>query len=692
MNKEPFSLYIFRFLLAAGLFVLMTMLYWSSVLIEGDLKGFKSDLNQIKNELQGLKEEIGTIQVLRADGTRGKNGEEANHLSQESQFPNLLEEDLFYNETLPKLLGRSFKPHGIRKEATIGRPDNLHPFTNFAQMAAWISACTVSIASQKFGIYETLSPDMAYRMELRHNEKGHPEYWIFLRKNVFWQPLNQSHFSEGIVLAPHFLHPHKVTAHDFKFFLDVMMNPHVQEAQAVALRNYFQDIEEIKVVDDFTLVVRWKTEDVQRNGKTIPLMKYSSKAWTGSLRPLASFVYQYFPDGTKIIPDDSDPNTYRTNSVWAKNFSHHWAKNVIVSCGPWLFNGMTDSEIRFKRNPHYFLPYAVLTEELEVKFKDSPDGIWESFRAGSLDLFQIPPNQLAELENFLMSSAYQSQKNRDLGIKRLDYVDRSYSYIGWNQTRPFFKSKKVRQALTMAIDRERIIRQNLNGMGVETTGTFFRYSPSYNPDIIPLPYDPQKARRLLEEEGWYDSDGDGIIDKLIDGERVPFKFALTYYVKNQTTKSICEYVSTALKELGISCTLNGVDLADLSAIFDEKNFDALFLAWALGTPPEDPKQIWYSAGATEKGSSNSIGFSNKEIDAIINQLEYEYDYEKRLELYHRFDEILYDEMPYTFLFTPKAVLIYREYLQNVFLPVDRQDLVPGANVAEPQSNIFWIKE
>ena len=53
---------------------------------------------------------------------------------------------------------------------------------------------------------------------------------------------------------------------------------------------------------------------------------------------------------------------------------------------------------------------------------------------------------------------------------------------------------------------------------------------------------------------------------------------------------------------------------------------------------------------------------------------------------------MHEEQPYTFLFTPKAALVYRDRLQNVFIPADRKDLVPGANVGEPDTSIIWIKE
>lgn len=149
---------------------------------------------------------------------------------------------------------------------------------------------------------------------------------------------------------------------------------------------------------------------------------------------------------------------------------------------------------------------------------------------------------------------------------------------------------------------------------------------------------------------------------------------------------------TALKEIGVVCHLNGVDLADLSAKFEEKSFDALFLGWSLGQPPDDPTQLWHSEGAKKQGSSNAIGFVNEEIDEIIEKLNYEYDPEKRRELYHQFDKIIHQEQPYTFLYAPKTIMLYRDYVQNVFIPSERQDLIPGANVAEPASSIFWLKK
>lgn len=698
MNKEPIGLYIFRILLSLGLFGFMCMLYWSSVLIEEHVKLIRSDLSNLERQVGNLVNQTSGLAMTKSlepgeNSQSPATGQKKVSSQIDKSLPNLLTEDSFYKKTLPRLLPKDFKPWGTFQRASLGKPNDLHPFNGWANVNEWLDLCSITVATREVGKYETMAPNMAIKMEARYPPGSEvPEFWIHLRDDVYWEPLQQAFFPD-LKLSDHFLKRHRVTAEDFKFNYDAIMNPYVQSPGAIAIRTYLQDIEEVRVIDDVTFVVRWKAQKVKEpDGKVVEKIKYIAKQWTGNLRPLASFVYKYFSDGTRIVEDDSAADTYRTNAVWGQNFMQHWAKNVIPSCGPWSFDGMTDRQIQFKRNPNFYNPLAALGQRIVVALKGTTDAMWQSFQTNELDNYSIQPNQVADLDTFLNSPQYIKQADEGAGIERLDYLARIYSYIGWNMAKPYFQSKMVRRAMTMAIDRQRIIEQNLNGLAKEVTGTFFRNSSAYDPTIEPWPFDPAQARRLLEEEGWYDSDGDGIVDKMIDGKRVPFEFSITYYVKNPTAKAIVEYVSTALKQIGVRCNLNGVDITDLSAQFEEKSFDALYLSWSLSEPPEDPTQVWHSSGAKLYGSSNGVGFSNKEADKIIEQLQYEYNPEKRMALYHRFNAILHDEQPYTFLYTPYIVFLYRRYLQDVFIPADRQDLIPGANMTEPDTSLFWLKK
>lgn len=684
MRKEPIALYIFRFLMGFGLFAFMCMLYWSSTLIEGDMKEVQRELASIASQISAL-----TTDVKKGESKEQEAALKVPRPHIDPNLPNLLQDDPFYLKTLPKLLGPNFHPYGNLRSTTVGKPVNLNIFNNWSDVSTWNRLCSDTLANNLFGKYETLAPAMAIKIEARKNEKrGVEEFWVHLREGLFWEPLKPEFFTPDIVLAPQFLKKQPVTSKDFKFYYDAVMNPHNQEIGAISMRTYIGDIGEIEIIDPLTFIVRWKAE-IDSEG--VPRIKYAARFLTGGLPPLACFVFQYYPDGSKIVENDSDPETYRKDSVWAQQFSEHWAKNVIVSCGSWVFDGFNERSIKFRRNDNFYSPYLALTEKREYVFKETLEALWQDFKTMQSDYYTLQPNQELELENFLKSSQYEKQKEQGAAILRLDYLSRRYTYIGWNMAGPLFSSTKVRRAMTMAIDRARIIKQNLNGNGVEITGSFSQNSPSNNQSIEPWPFDPAAARLLLEEEGWYDSDGDGVIDKVIDGEVTPFRFRLTYFVKSSTGKSICEYISSALREIGVDCQLNGVDITDLSLMFDDKSFDAYMLSWVLGSPPENPRQLWYSTGAKQKGSSNAVGFANEEADKIIDRLEYETNYEKRLELYHRFHEILHEQQPYTFLFAPKTVLLYRSYIQNLFLPSERQDLIPGANVEEPDWSAAWIK-
>lgn len=662
MHRLPVIALIVRFITLLLMLFVLSMIWWS--------------LSEQEVTLRDIREMIksGNFERLREPKSASLKPAAPQKEVGDPQVKNLLSPDPYYETTLPRQLGPDFIPHGTYHSAVFGKPENLHPFSNWRIVNNWKGLCAISVAELKFGIYETLSPNHALKVEELSDGK---EFIVYLREGVMWQPLAKEWFPEGFTLSEDFLKPHPVTAHDYKFFFDAFSNPAVSELGALALRTAYKDLEAVEVIDDYTFRVKWAK----------PL--YIAKQLTGGLQPLAAFVYKYFQDGNKIVEEDQSSDTYRTNTIWAFNFLNHWAKNIIVGCGPWLFDGMSEKSIRFKRNAEFFHPLKALAEKKEEDIRVSFDTIWQDFKEERLDAYEMTPEQLLELDQFLASRQYELQSSK---IKRLDYPSRSYRYIGWNEKKPFFSSRLVRQALTMAIDRERIIRQNLNGQGVMVHGTFLASSPANDPSIQPWPFNPRVAKEILEKEGWFDRDGTGIRSKEIEGKKIPFRFTLTYYVKSPMLKAVSEYVADALKGVGIKVDLKGVDLADISAAMEDKDFDAIFMGWGLGTPPETLSQLWSSVEADKKGSSNFVGFKNAEVDEIIQKLEYENNLETRKALYHRFDAILHEEQPYTFLFSEITTLLYRDWLENVFIPEKRQDLVPGANVTEPILDVAWLRK
>lgn len=689
--------------------VVLVLLYWSSDLLERDVKTLKNGVALVQNDLKELLKQTKLLEVQfkkncenpqSQNPTSFFNPQTLQISSLESvlvgdpNFSNLLSEDVFVSEKIPELLGKNFFPGGTLHMGLVGRPENLHPFSGYVNVVRGYEMAVAKLAEAHVGKFERFSPELALKIEERpvKDESGDKEFWIYLSNEYFWQPLNPLAFPNNFVFSEEFLQKHPVTAHDFKFFFDVLRNPYISETGAMILCAHFDDIVDFRVIDDFTFVVRWRAHDILEDGEIVKKVKYTAFLDTLSLRPLPRFVYQKFANGEKIIIDDEDPDIYSKDSVWAEHFSAHWALNYIVSCGSCIFNGLQDDIIVFLRNPEFLGRHKCFFSKQVVHIKESVEALFQDFKAGKIDITLLPPNQGDQLENFMRSSAYANQVKKGAAICSLNGATRSYSYIGWNYNSLFFKDKKIRQAMNMAIDKNRLVEQVMNGAATVVTGPFSPASPSYNKEVEPWPYSKEEAVRLLEEEGWMDTDGDGIREKEINGVKVSFRFRFYYFIKSQLLKNIAEYVSMALKDIGIDCKLIGVDYADCNRIFEEKNFDAILMGWSMGQPPESLRAIWHSEVADKRGSGNAISFKNEEVDHLIDTLDYEYDKDKRREYYYKIHAILHEEAPYCFLFSRDRAFLYRSYLRNFFIPRDRQDLIPGAEDDTAFSSLMWMDQ
>src|SRR5207237_6472787 len=136
--------------------------------------------------------------------------------------------------------------------------------------------------------------------------------------------------------------------------------------------------------------------------------------------------------------------------------------------------------------------------------------------------------------------------------------------------RPFFKDKRVRQAMTMLIDRQKIIESIRLGLGKIGISPIDLNAKDFNPNLKPLPYDPKRAAELLDEAGWKDHDGDGVRDK--DG--VKFKFEFLGSSGSTTFKQLSPIMAEEFRHAGIEMTDRTVDLAAMSNTLREHRSDA----------------------------------------------------------------------------------------------------------------------
>lgn len=585
---------------------------------------------------------------------------------------NLLEPDPFYEETLPTLLGKDFQVSGTYRVAYFARPAHFHPFSIDPFVSSLWNLCTGSLAQLKLGRYQTMASGLASKIESKESPNG-IDYHVELKPNIYWNPIDSSGL-EVKTLPTQFLKKVQLSAHDFKLYVDLIKNPYIELPLAVNLRELYEDLESIEVLDDHNFIVHWKGD-----------RRFDRDQLVGQIRPIPKHIYLYDLKGNPFIQNEESSQV-----LIAKYFTDHWAKNLIVSCGPWKMKRGQGDQIELIRNESYLESNQALFEKIQFKHKLSPNSAWQAFKSNELDSVHLTPQQLKNYESFLNSKLYKSQEENGQSIEKMEYLTRMYTFIGWNQKSPLFKTKEMRQALGLAINQDQIINHFLSGFASPLSGPFMPNSSSYNQEIKPAQYDPVLADELLTKLGWISEEYQGVRVHNKTGDRLSFR--LTYYVRNELTQSICQYIATALREIGIECILDGVDYAEFMERYQTKNFEALYMAWALGTPPEDLSQAWSSKEAKIYGSSNLVGFENKEVDALIEKLKVCQKIDERERSYHRIHQIIDEEQPYTFLYVPKQIFLYRARLGNVFIPKERQDLINKADIEEPCLRIFYYKE
>lgn len=585
----------------------------------------------------------------------------------------LLEEDIYYQKLLPQSLGSKFKPSGTYKTAYFVLPNHFHPFLSDALVNSLWDLCTGSLSQLKVGQYETMAPNLADSIIEKQHEGG-VSYAVTLKNNLYWQPVSSLDHSK-MKLGSKYLKSTQVTAYDFKLYVQAFKNPGVYLPRAATLRKQYQYLKEIEVIDDHHFIVHW-TVDKENF--------YLARFLTGQLKPLPVFVYESDQSGKIIFPDLFDA---QVAPLFAKEFCDHWSKGYVFSCGPWIFQKDQEHRITLTRNPNFPSPYAALFEKMEWIYKASPTHAWQAFKNDELTSCLITPMQLEDYHQFLKSRLYLKQKELGHEVNKIDYFSKLYYFIGWNQKHPIFKSEKVRNALTMAINRKELIDHFLKGAAKELTGPFMPDSKAYDSTLTPLAYNPKLALKLLQQEGWNLS-SKGYLEKEEEGKSYALRFHLSYFLNNELARAICEYIATSLKEIKVECIPQGLNYVEFMDRYGNKNFDALYMGWALAPPPENPTLTWHSTQADVPGSLNIVGFSDAKIDQYLDQLQRTFDPTERQRLCHLLHQRIYQLQPYTFLYVPEQIFCYRSPLKNVFIP---NKTLAEATIEEPCPRIFYFQ-
>jgi peptide/nickel transport system substrate-binding protein len=414
----------------------------------------------------------------------------------------------------------------------------------------------------------------------------------------------------------HFSDGRPVTADDVVFTYNTLINPGID---AASLANYYRDVKEVTKVNERE--IKFIMHRVYFKGLEI----------VGLLPILPKHIYEF-----------TDP----------ADFNKHLSSPV--GSGPYVFEKWeVGRQIVLRKNRNYWGQQPKL-DRLVFRVITNDVAALQALRSHEIDLMVPTSEQYAELtknEEFQSNFHCLAYWNPGTG----------YSYIGWNQNTPFFKDRRVRLAMTHLVDRESINEHILKGQARIVTGPFYVLGKQNNPNIKPWPFDPERAKQLLDEAGWKDTDSDGVRDR--DG--VPFKFRFMIVSGSQTSEQIAKLLKDEMAKVGIEMTADPYEWSVFGERLHNRDFEAVTLGWGGGAGEEgDPYQIWHSSQIAGKGS-NYVGFGNSEADKLMEEARKTLDEQKRNELYHRFHEILHEEQPYTFLFTASSKRFVDKRFHNI---------------------------
>lgn len=239
-----------------------------------------------------------------------------------------------------------------------------------------------------------------------------------------------------------------------------------------------------------------------------------------------------------------------------------------------------------------------------------------------------------------------------------------YAYLGLNVRDKILKDVKVRQALAHLIDIDQIIEKVLYGLGTRVIGDVLpSHKDDYNNDIVPYKYDVEKAKSLLAEAGWADTDGDGILDKVIDGQKTPFKLVYNYNSGNSVRETVGLLMQQWYKAVGIEVSIVPLDWALYLDELKKQKVQIWYGSWIQDPRDYDPRQIWHTE--SRNGGSNYTGFGNAQSDQLIEDICKEIDPAKRSVLYKKWQQMLHDEVPNIFLYTSDFRNVIHQRFENI---------------------------
>jgi peptide/nickel transport system substrate-binding protein len=339
------------------------------------------------------------------------------------------------------------------------------------------------------------------------------------------------------------------SAEDVLFSVKMMMSP---LADTAAWRTAIGDLKDVQIVDSNKILFTFGTAYFlnAENMGSLPILPKHVLDPAGVLN---EFTYKDVigPRGA------SDANIKKlVEDLGRTDFSRR-----LVGTGPYTFEKWDGGrELVLRRNENYWGEKAYL-DKIIYRFISDETAALTALKAGDVDFTRLTPIQhVQQTSGDLFESRF----------AKLMYTVPRFFFIAWNSERAYFKDKRVRQALTMLVDRKQLIETILFGLAEETVSNFSPKSADYNHDLKPYPFDPIRAARLLDEAGWKDTNGDGVRDK--DG--IPFRFEFLGRSNDGFVDKLIPILGEEFRKAGIDMRARKLEFTVLTQNLRDHKYDA----------------------------------------------------------------------------------------------------------------------
>jgi len=460
-----------------------------------------------------------------------------------------------------------------------------------------------------------------------------------------------------------------ITADDVIFTLKAMKNPQVDDEQAKPSVEFINDI----------------VVDAANNRKFTYMCKgrfFKSEADGGGFAVLPEYVY----DAKKVmrkfsLKDLNNPETLATLKSnpdiisFAKDFNsekYSRDKGAVVGSGAYeLDQWITGQRVILKRKQNW---WGDKLKTVNRDFVNHPDKIiYEVITDVNASTAALKGEKIDVLSGIKAKDYLELSRDKRMLEKYNFYKPQqlAFSYVGLNMRNPKLSDVKVRRALAYCVDVDKIIEKIAYCMSTRVVGPISPSKPYYDKDLKLIPFDIAKASKLLDEAGWKDTDGDGIRDKVVNGQKVKLSLEIKYPSGSDVVEKIATLFAENCKKAGVEVTQTQREWTVFLQEVKQHNFEMDFGSWISAPTLDDPKQIWSTS--SYDGGSNYVGFGDQKSDEVIEKLRNEQDEAKRFQLYQQFQQMVYDAQPYIFFYSP----LNREAIHARFKNANASKARPG---------------